>query len=56
MTDKNTDLIKEESIGQAFGRLGGRATLRKYGKQHFKKLSQKAAELRTKKAEAKRAQ
>lgn len=36
-----TDLIREETIGQKFGRLGGTATRKKYGKKHFKELAQK---------------
>ena len=32
---------KEETIGQQFGRLGGQATSKKYGKEHFKELAKK---------------
>jgi len=34
------EVKKEETIGQQFGRLGGRATLKKYGKEHFRKMVQ----------------
>ena len=44
MTGKNA--VVEETVGQMFGRLGGQATLKKYGNKHFKKLSEKAAEAR----------
>ena len=31
----------KESIGQQFGRLGGKATLKKYGKKHFQEMNNK---------------
>lgn len=39
---------KPLTIGQQFGSLGGAATLKRYGKEHFKELSKIAAEKRTK--------
>lgn len=39
------DYVKSE-IGMAFGKLGGQATAKKYGKEYFKKLSDKSHEKR----------
>ena len=44
----------DETIGQQFGRLGGIATRDKYGKDHFRELAKKSAEVKKrKKIEAK---
>lgn len=37
---------------QEFARLGGKTTLAKHGKDHFKKISQRGVEARRKKKEA----
>ena len=44
--EENADLISREQIGRAFGKLGGDATFKKYGKSHFKELSKKGVEAR----------
>ena len=41
MEDKKQILISAKDLGKAFGSLGGNATLKKYGSDHFKKLSVK---------------
>lgn len=46
---------KPLTIGQQFGSLGGTATLKRYGKDHFKNLSKLAAEKRTKEKELRNA-
>ncbi len=46
--------IKE--IAKAFGRLGGVATKKKYGNEHFKELSKKAVKARLEKGQIKKIQ
>lgn len=54
MTEENTDLIRGKTVGQLFGSLGGKATARKYGKDHFKKLSENAMKARLEKGQIKK--
>jgi hypothetical protein len=51
MKDKN-NLIRLEDIGKAFGSLGGNATMKKYGRKHFKKLSELGIKARNNKKKA----
>jgi hypothetical protein len=51
---QDTNLIKGKTVGQLFGSLGGKKTLTKYGKDHFKKLSVKAMKARLEKGQIKK--
>ena len=55
LMSKTPDMdIKE--IAKAFGRLGGVATKKKYGNEHFKELSKKAVKARLEKGQIKKIQ
>jgi len=47
--NKKTNLIRIKDIGKALGSRGGRATLKKYGKDYFKKLSELGVKARKEK-------
>jgi len=46
MTTKKTNKTAISKAASAFGRLGGRAVVKKYGKAHMRKIGQKGADAR----------
>lgn len=49
MEKDETQLISIKDVGKYIGRLGGQATVKKYGKDHFKKLQKLSVEAKKKK-------